>query len=428
MRDTLAIKQRFGIITQSGLLEQALDTAMRVAPTDLTVVITGESGVGKEVFSKIIHSLSPRKHSPFIAINCGAIPEGTINSELFGHEKGAFTGATGDRKGYFETVNGGTIFLDEIGEMPLDTQSYLLRVLESGEFIRVGSSQVMKTDVRVVAATNVDLRERVARGKFRDDLYYRLNTVPVSIPPLRERREDILLLFRKFSTDIAEKYRTTPVQLAEDARQVFEQYHWPGNVRELKNTAEQLAVLSDRKLLQSADLQHWLPHLFERRLPALREAGTNGEGPSMQEREILYKLLFDMKTDLTDLKKLVFELIRSNDLQVSDTRPFLALQEPETERPAAFAGQGFFEGRAASSQVLFQDESDTALQPLIMDGKTGKGQELEVMDDNLRLEGMEKDMIRKALHKHRGRRKDAAEELGISERTLYRKIKQYDLV
>lgn len=427
MRDTLAIKQRFGIITQSPVLEQALDTALRVASTDLTVLITGESGVGKEVFSKIIHALSPRKHNPFIAINCGAIPEGTINSELFGHEKGAFTGATGDRKGYFETVNGGTIFLDEIGEMPMDTQSYLLRVLESGEFIRVGSSQVHKTDVRVVAATNVDLRDRIARGKFRDDLYYRLNTVPIGIPPLRERREDIPLLFRKFSSDIAEKYRTTPIQLDEESRQVLHQYYWPGNVRELKNIAEQLAVLSDQKLIQVHTLQQLLPHLFERPLPALRDEERRGEQTTMQEREILYKLLFDMKNDLTDLKKLVFELIRSNDLQVADVRPFLALQEPERRPPAGFSGQGLFDQQSPAGEVFYEEESPTRLQPLIVDRKPNQEEDLEVMDDNLRLQGMEKDMIRKALQKHRGRRRDAAVELGISERTLYRKIKQYDL-
>lgn len=428
MRDTLAIKQRFGIITQSPVLEQALDTALRVASTDLTVLITGESGVGKEVFSKIIHALSPRKHNPFIAINCGAIPEGTINSELFGHEKGAFTGATGDRKGYFETVNGGTIFLDEIGEMPMDTQSYLLRVLESGEYIRVGSSQVLRTDVRVVAATNVDLRERIARGKFRDDLYYRLNTVPIAIPPLRERREDIPLLFRKFSMDIAEKYRTTPIQLDEESRQVLHQYYWPGNVRELKNIAEQLAVLSDQKLVPLNALQQLLPHLFERPLPALREEERRGDQTTMQEREILYKLLFDMKNDLTDLKKLVFELIRSNDLQVTDVRPFLALQEPERSTPSGPGGHGYRDRQPAAGDPYYEDAAPSTIHPLIVERQAAREEDLEVMDDNLRLEGMEKDMIRKALQKHRGRRRDAALELGISERTLYRKIKQYDLV
>ena len=321
MKELQAIKQRFGVITQSALLEQALDTARRVAPTDLTVLITGESGVGKEVFSKIIHNLSPRKHNPFIAINCGAIPEGTINSELFGHEKGAFTGATGDRKGYFETVNGGTIFLDEIAEMPLDTQSFLLRVLESGEFIRVGSSQIMKTDVRVVAATNVDLRDRIRKGKFRDDLYYRLNTVPIIIPALRDRKEDIMLLFRKFSVDFAEKYRSPSIQLDDESKQILGSYYWPGNVRELKNVAEQLSVLSEKKSIDRVDLEHLLPHLFQRHLPAIALQDQTDGATTMQEREILYKLLFDMKNDISDLKKLVFELIRSNDMQVADPRP-----------------------------------------------------------------------------------------------------------
>lgn len=425
IRELQSVKQRFGIITQSPLLEQALDTAMRVAPTDLTVLITGESGVGKEVISKIIHSLSPRKHNPFIAINCGAIPEGTINSELFGHEKGAFTGATGERKGYFETVNGGTIFLDEIGEMPLDTQAFLLRVLESGEFLRVGSSQVLKTDVRVVAATNVELREKIGKGKFRDDLYYRLNTVPVSIPPLRERREDIMLLFRKFSNDFAEKYRSPSIQLDEAARLVLEQYAWPGNVRELKNLAEQLSVLSERKMIVRGDLEHLLPHLFHRNLPS--KSGMEDPGTTMHEREILYKLLFDMKSDLTDLKKLVFELIHSNDLRISDTRPFLALQSPtlRDDRPREMITP-FFPTSFDHDQHLPDLEQDPN-RPVLLESSRPRQDREEVMEEDLRIEGMEKDLIRKALQKHRGRRKDAADELGISERTLYRKIKQYDL-
>ncbi len=425
MRDTQSIKQRFGIITQSAQLEQALETAMRVAPTDLTVLITGESGVGKEVFSKVIHSLSPRKHNPFIAINCGAIPEGTINSELFGHEKGAFTGATGERKGYFETVNGGTIFLDEIGEMPLDTQAFLLRILESGEFLRVGSSQVQKTDVRVVAATNVDLRDRIDKGKFRDDLYYRLNTVPLRIPPLRERRDDIYMLFRKFSSDIAEKYRSPVIQLSDEARQLLEQYAWPGNVRELKNAAEQLAVLADQKLVTLPLLQQLLPHLFERRLPALSR--QEQDQVPFQEREILYKLLFDMKNDLTDLKKLVFELIHTNDLRISDTRPYIALQTPGSNLET---GHSVKSGPPSVSHHPFMgQEVSPSLQPVIVNPADREDdEEMEVLEDNLRIEGMEKELIRRALQKHRGRRKDAAEELGISERTLYRKLKQYDLV
>lgn len=425
MRELQSIKQRFGIITQSPLLEQALDTSIRVAPTDLTVLITGESGVGKEVISKIIHSLSPRKHNPFIAINCGAIPEGTINSELFGHEKGAFTGATGERKGYFETVNGGTIFLDEIGEMPLDTQAFLLRVLESGEFLRVGSSQVMKTDVRVVAATNVDLRDKIRKGKFRDDLYYRLNTVPVSIPPLRDRREDIMLLFRKFSNDFSEKYRSPSIQLDEESRRVLEQYGWPGNVRELKNLAEQLSVLSERKMIIRSDLEHLLPHLFQRHLPA--SGSSEEQATSMQEREILYKLLFDMKNDLTDLKKLVFELIHTNDLRISDTRPFLALQSPSLrEERNTDIVEPFYPPRFEPLHSIPDPDIDPG-RPVLLESSRPRQDREEVVDEDLRIEGMEKDLIRKALQKHRGRRKDAADELGISERTLYRKIKQYDL-
>lgn len=428
MAEVQSVKQRFGIISQSALLEQALDTAIRVAPTDLTVLITGESGVGKEVFSKVIHSLSPRKHNPFIAINCGAIPEGTINSELFGHEKGAFTGATGDRKGYFETVNGGTIFLDEVGEMPLDTQSFLLRILESGEFIRVGSSQVLKTDVRVVAATHVDLREKVRQGKFRDDLYYRLNTVPIQIPPLRDRREDILLLFRKFSIDFAEKYRGHSIQLDDEAKLVIESYNWPGNVRELKNVAEQLSVLTERKLVTAEDLKQVLPHLFQRHLPALSGAGSQQDSTTFQEREILYKLLFDMKSDLTDLKKVVFELIRNNDLDMPDGQHLQSLKTSHVDSSRMdMVPAGNFDNRMAA--FIHRDEEDfmDEHRPVIIDPQKHRSGVMEVVEENLSLESMERDMIRKALQKHRGRRKEAADELGISERTLYRKIKQYDL-
>jgi len=295
MNNLQSIKARFGIVGASLMLDAALEKAVRVAPTDLTVLISGESGVGKEVFSKIIHALSPRKHNEFIAVNCGAIPEGTINSELFGHEKGSFTGAAGDRKGYFETVNGGTIFLDEIAELPLDTQAYLLRVLESGEFIRVGSSKVQKTDVRVIAASNVELNERVRKGKFREDLYYRLNTVPIKVPALHERREDIPVLFRKFAHDFAEKYRMQPVRLDERATLVLENYRWPGNIRELKNVAEQLSILSEDRNLGAENLQRQMPQLFSRNLPAQLHDKHSGQGGDFQERELLYKLLFDMK-------------------------------------------------------------------------------------------------------------------------------------
>ncbi len=295
-----SIKLKFGIIGNSKALDAALDTAVRVANTDLSVLITGESGVGKEAFSKIIHSLSSRKHNNFIAVNCGAIPEGSINSELFGHEKGAFTGATDARKGYFETVDGGTIFLDEIGEMPLDTQAYLLRILESGEFIRVGSSKVQSTDVRIIAATNVDLFENINKGKFREDLYYRLNTVPIRIPALKERIDDIPLLFRKFAIDFSEKYKTPNLQLEEQAVRLLQSYQWPGNIRELRNLVGQMSILSEDKMISAEDVLHFIPSLTKRNLP-LGPLGSEGEKTTFQEREILYKLLFDMKHDLNEL-------------------------------------------------------------------------------------------------------------------------------
>lgn len=418
-----SIKQRFGIIGRSPGLDHALNTASRVANTDLTVLINGESGVGKEVFSKVIHSLSARKHNNFIAINCGAIPEGTINSELFGHEKGAFTGATNERKGYFETVDGGTIFLDEIGEMPLDTQAYLLRVLETGEFIRVGSSKPQKTDVRVIAATNVNLEDKIAKGKFREDLYYRLNTVPIKVPALKDRREDINVLFRKFAVDFAEKYRTTPIRLDEQAQLLLENYRWPGNIRELKNVAEQLSVLSEEKNINAEHLIHLLPNIRKRNLPAIRsEDGSSGS--DFQEREILYKLLFEMKSDLNDLKSLVFELINNNDLSVPDMGSLRQLQAPSysvpnqenTNRP------NYYE----TPPHNFEEEQP--LRPIILDKGNNAGyNKAEEVVENLSLEQMEKDMIQRALKKYNGRRKDAADELGISERTLYRKIKFYDL-
>ncbi len=431
-----SIKQRFGIIGRSPLLDRALSTAVRVSSTDLSVLITGESGVGKEVFSKIIHALSARKHNKFIAINCGAIPEGTINSELFGHEKGAFTGATSERKGYFETYDGGTIFLDEIGEMPLDTQSFLLRVLESGEFIRVGASKVQNTDVRIIAATNVSLLEAVKNGKFREDLYYRLNTVPISVPPLRERREDIYMLFRKFTTDFAEKYRTHSIQLDEKARLMLENYSWPGNIRELKNVAEQASVMAEEKLLDAERLLHYAPQLSQRHLPMITDSKTqNGDGVSMQEREIFYKLMLDMKNDLNDLKTLVFELIRNNDLRVPDARDIRSLQSPAQEYP----NPGTVEKQDVTDFLHdYHDEDYTAPdlpnqtenRPIILNREENEQQhyaQTEELEENLSLEENEKELIYKALRKHNGRRKEAAADLGISERTLYRKIKQYEL-
>ena len=420
MDNIQSIKQRFGIIGQSEQLNRALSTAVRVAPTDLSVLINGESGVGKEVFSKVIHALSARKHNNFIAINCGAIPEGTINSELFGHEKGAFTGATGERKGYFETYNGGTIFLDEIGEMPLDTQAFLLRVLESGEFIRVGSSKVQKTDVRIIAATNIDLAENVRKNKFREDLYYRLNTVPIQVPALRERREDIYLLFRKFAADFAEKYRTPPVQLDEQARALLENYHFPGNIRELKNVAEQLSVLAEDRTITAGQLRRILPGIANRHLPML--PGTNATSAiGMQEREILYQLLFDMKKDLNALKSLVSELIVNNNLRVPNAENLQALKMPGLPMPATLSElpesvEEIFEARETMPQTL---------RPVIIEPEHYDN--TEVVEENLSLEENEKELIRKALRKHAGKRKEAAQDLGISERTLYRKIKEYDL-
>jgi DNA-binding NtrC family response regulator len=427
MENLQAIKQRFGIIGQSELLDRALSTAVRVANTDLSVLISGESGVGKEVFSKIIHALSARKHNKFIAINCGAIPEGTINSELFGHEKGAFTGATGERKGYFETYDGGTIFLDEIGEMPLDTQAFLLRVLETGEYIRVGSSKPQRTDVRIIAATNVDLLERVKKNKFREDLYFRLNTVPIRVPSLRERREDIYMLFRKFAVDFAERYRTSPIRLDEKARLLLENYNWPGNVRELKNIAEQLSVLAEERLITAEPLMRSIPNILQRNLPMIPDKDSESS-TSFKEREILYKLLFEMKSDLTDLKNLVFELIRSNNLRVPESGSLKALRSPDLPLPSQL------NGNLKELEDTFDDLEGNDLpnidhlKPIILDEDSQQRYDsMEVVEENLSLEDNEKELIQKALKKHNGRRKEAAQELGISERTLYRKIKEYDL-
>ena len=417
------IKRRFGIIGRSEPLNRALYTAEKVAHTDLTVLISGESGVGKEVFSKIIHHLSPRKHEALIAINCGSIPPGTINSELFGHEKGAFTGASSDRKGYFETTNGGTIFLDEIGEMPLETQSYLLRVLESGEFIRVGSSKVQKTDVRIIAATNVNLEELIKKGKFREDLYYRLNTVPIKVPALHERRGDIYMLFRKFALDFSERYNTPSVTIDEDARLIIENYRWPGNVRELKNVVEQISVLSDDRNIDALKLLDIVPHLNFRNLPSISnrsESGESGSGGNY-EREILYKLLFDMRNDMTELKKMIFEMIRINNLSIPDKIPVSSSQS--------------FNDISTKYDKMFKSDDDNEQYEQIYDQENNQPilisknnyDDSEIIEEDLSLENMEKDMIKKALEKYRGRRKDAAEELGISERTLYRKIKQYDI-
>jgi len=408
-----SIKNRFGLIGNSPALNFALQVAIQVAGTDLTVLISGESGAGKEAFSQIIHALSGRKHNPFIAVNCGAIPEGTIDSELFGHEKGSFTGAVDFRKGYFETVSGGTIFLDEIGEMPLGTQARLLRVLEAGEYIRVGSSKVQKTDVRVIAATNKDLRELTEKGKFREDLYYRLSTVPIRVPSLRDRKEDIPLLFRKFAVDFAERYKTAPVQLDEEAKNLLINYAWPGNVRELKNIAEQISVLSEDKQVTATALRRFLPEQGNRLPMVVPSNGTssNGSHDFANEREILYKLFFDMKKDVTELKKMFLEIVQNPSIAASQHSGFI--NDLKELKPA----ENF------QSSAL----TNTA-QPVVLHNNNHEDiHHHEEVEESLNIMDKEKELIVKALKKHRGKRKDAASDLGISERTLYRKLKEYDI-
>jgi DNA-binding NtrC family response regulator len=411
--DIQSIKNRFGIIGNSAALNYALQVAVQVANTDLTVLIAGESGVGKEVFSQIIHALSARKHNPFIAVNCGAIPEGTIDSELFGHEKGSFTGAVDSRKGYFETVNGGTLFMDEIAEMPLGTQARLLRVLEAGEFIRVGSSKVQKTDVRVIAASNKDLLIATQNGKFREDLYYRLNTVPIRVPSLRERKEDIILLFRKFAVDFAEKYKAAPIQLDEEAKNLLINYAWPGNVRELKNIAEQISVLSQEKMLVANDIRKFLPEHNGTRLPMIMSAKSNGQqGEYMNERDILYKLFFDMKKDVNELKKMFLEM----------------LQNPSSAS-SILAHDSFLQESSADTLDMEQPMLKPILPASPQNMYMGDNiiQDHVEVDESLNIMDKEKELIEKALKKHKGKRKDAASDLGISERTLYRKLKEYNI-
>ena len=417
------IKQRFGIIGNSPLLNRAIDIANQVAPTDISVLITGESGSGKEVFSHIIHQMSPRKHGPFIAVNCGAIPEGTIDSEFFGHEKGAYTGAVGERKGYFETVNGGTIFLDEIAEMPLGTQARLLRVLESGQYIKVGSSKVEKTNVRVIAATNVDVYEAVKSGKFREDLYYRLNTVPLRIPPLRDRKEDIYLLFRKFTADFTAKYRSPPIQMNEEAQQMLINYSWPGNVRQLKNIAEQLAVLEREHLITAQSLLQYIPQENGSNLPMRINQQKKDD---FSERDILYKVLFDMKRDMTDLKKLVVDIIEHGGVASNySANPQVLNQlyrDVELENDHQNPNQ--------LQQNHQQEPTLTIQQPIVQNNNNKElniTHEAEEVEESLSLMEKESDLIKKALKKHKGKRKFAAQELGISERTLYRKIKELNL-
>lgn len=404
MEDITSIKQRFEIIGNNIKLNRAIEKAVQVAPTDFTVLITGESGVGKEIFPRIIHSFSSRKHAQYIAVNCGAIPEGTIDSELFGHEKGSFTGALADRKGYFEVSDGGTIFLDEIGELPLSTQAKLLRVLEAGEFIRVGSSKVQKTNVRVIAATNVDLPNAVKNGKFREDLYYRISTIPISIPPLRERKEDIPLLFRKFAADFAEKYRMPAIRLTEDAVQALENYGWPGNIRQLKNITEQISILEQERVVNATIIQEYLP-VSQASLPTVSSQADENHGFA-NEREILYKILFDMKKDMNDLKHLVYDIIQKENIK-PDQPTSLVLRDLYTTPPTEI----FHAPAKEYSSPQNEHIQDT----------------VAMEEESLSLEEKEKEMIIKALEKNRGKRKAAAKDLGISERTLYRKLKEYNI-
>ena len=419
--DIQTIKNRFGIIGNSEHLNHAIKVAMQVAPTEMTVLITGESGVGKESFSKIIHQLSTRKHGQFIAVNCGAIPEGTIDSELFGHEKGSFTGAYDARKGYFEVTDGGTIFLDEIGEMPLPTQSRLLRVLENGEYIRVGSSKVQKTDVRVVAATNVNLIQAVEKGKFREDLYYRLNTVPIFVPPLRDRGNDIELLFRKFSSDFAEKYHVSPIKLDDEAKGALMAFRYPGNIRQLKNIAEQVSLLEIQRNIGKETLLKYLPQTGSM-IPALyNNAGNDGSQSkeSFSERDILYKILFDMRNDVEELKKLVHNVLKNEnygDQIIKDNEGLFEVKPNEFKQDKDGVSLPYL-----IDSNKEHDESDT------YDVQEYQDADHEVEEESLSLEKKEKEMIERALSKNSNKRKYAAQDLGISERTLYRKIKQYDL-
>lgn len=412
------IKQRFEIIGNDPKLNRAIEKAIQVAPTDISVLVAGESGVGKESIPKIIHSLSHRKHGKYIAVNCGAIPEGTIDSELFGHEKGSFTGATSTREGYFEVANGGTIFLDEVGELPLTTQVRLLRVLENGEFIKVGSSQVQKTNVRIVAATNVNLFEAIEKGKFREDLYYRLSTVDIVLPPLRDRKDDIHLLFRKFAADFAHKYKMPPLKLEESAIQVLQKFRWSGNIRQLRNVAEQLSVLETNRDISGLTLQSYLPTQGSN-LPSIIK-DKKAESDFSTERDILYKVLFDMKSDLNDLKKLTLELMKSGAVKAQEINPNLI--------------QKIYGSKEDESEISFEEEPRTAV--ITNQNNEDDFEENEdnylfaetiEEEENLRLEQKEVEMIKKSLEKNKGKRKAAADELGISERTLYRKIKQFDL-
>lgn len=416
MENIQAIKQRFEIIGNDPKLNRAIEKAIQVAPTDISVLVTGESGVGKESIPKIIHSLSHRKHGKYIAVNCGAIPEGTIDSELFGHEKGAFTGATNTREGYFEVADGGTIFLDEVGELPLTTQVRLLRVLENGEFIKVGSSKVQKTNVRIVAATNVKMQEAIEKGKFREDLYYRLSTVEIHLPPLRERKEDIHLLFRKFASDFAHKYKMPPIKLDDSAVKLLEKYRWGGNIRQLRNVAEQISVLETNRNITAQTLLSYLPE-ENTSLPAL-VGGQKAESDFSSEREIMYKILFDMKNDLNDLKKLTLELMQKGGTKVQqDNQTLINRIYGKKEDVLPFEQTHQAIPMQPDIQEEFEDDDSNYL----------FAETVEAEEETLSLEAKEIELIKKALERNKGKRKAAADELGISERTLYRKIKQFDL-
>lgn len=411
------VKQRFGLIGNTPALNRALEVAVKVAPTDISVMVTGESGVGKETIPQIIHQYSNRKHHEYIAVNCGAIPEGTIDSELFGHEKGAFTGAQGARKGYFEVADGGTIFLDEVAELPLQTQVRLLRVLETGEFIKVGSSKVQKTDVRIIAATNEKMDNAIRKGKFREDLFYRLSTVPITLPPLRERRDDIHLLFRKFAADFAEKYRMPTIRLTEDAVHTLLAYRWPGNIRQLKNITEQISVIEQERTITKDLLLKYLPFEDASNLPALVDESASGSGMDAGEKEMLYKLLFEMRKDITSLQHVVVELMETNN-EISSSEKNEIIQkfhDSEDAGSSAFVTpvkrQDFTYSQPSRGDYYYQDPIEEHVE----------------VEESLSLEEREKELIIKALEKHNGKRKYAAKELGISERTLYRKIKEYDI-
>ncbi len=416
MIDVQSVKQRFGLIGNAPGLNRALEVAVQVAPTDISVLVTGESGVGKETIPQIIHNFSNRKHYSYIAVNCGAIPEGTIDSELFGHEKGSFTGAQGARKGYFEEADGGTIFLDEVAELPLQTQVRLLRVLETGEFIKVGSSKVIKTNVRIIAATNEKMEVAIKKGKFREDLFYRLSTVPISLPPLRERKEDIHLIFRKFATTFADKYRMPTIRLTDEAAHLLATYRWPGNIRQLKNLTEQISVIEQERLIDAQLLKKYLPQDYASNLPAVINSG-DGTMDSV-EKELLYKVIFDLKQEINDVKRAVVELLQDNGNVEQNERNAIIRKFAEPSKSGTLVTSPINEYHFADTSTSL--DNDFVYQDPVID-------EHEEIEESLSLEEREKELILKALEKHKGKRKYAAKELGISERTLYRKIKEYDI-